>query len=123
MPRIPPDMSPEHAARARRSYAERRPVRAALRRGDITIAAVMREQPDGLADRTLFEILLMAHQFGRARLRALNDRALDDEINLAMTLGRADEHTREWVARNALPNTRRRPASLWAQLMDDNPSA
>jgi hypothetical protein len=116
-------MSPEHAARARRSYAERRPVRAALRRGDITITAVMREQPDGLADRTLFEILLMAHQFGRARLRALNDRALDDEINLAMTLGRADERTREWVARNALPNTRRRPASLWAQLMDDNPSA
>lgn len=71
MPRTPPDTSPEHAGRARRAYAEKRPVRAALRRGDVSIATVMREQPTGLADRTLFEIVLMAHQFGRQRLGTL----------------------------------------------------
>jgi hypothetical protein len=65
---------------ARRAYAQNRPVRAALRRGELSIAAIMREQPAGLTDRTLFEILLMAHQFGRARLRALNARAIEDDI-------------------------------------------
>jgi len=41
-------MSPESAARARRVYAEHQPVRAALRRGDLSIADVMCEQPAGL---------------------------------------------------------------------------
>lgn len=89
MPRTPPDISPEHAARARRAYAANQAVRSALRRGDLTIAAVMREQPAGLAKRTLVEILLMAHQFGRARLCALNARAVEDGVNLAVTLERA----------------------------------
>jgi hypothetical protein len=57
MPRTPPDMRPEHAARARRAYAANQPIRTALRHGDVSIAGVMREQPAGLADRTLFEIL------------------------------------------------------------------
>jgi hypothetical protein len=50
----------ERLARAGRAYAENQPVRSALRRGDVSIAAVMREQSTGLVDRTLFEILLMA---------------------------------------------------------------
>jgi hypothetical protein len=66
------DRSPESAARARRTYAHNRRVRAALRHGELSIAVAMREQPAGLADRTLFEILLIAHRFGRARLRKLN---------------------------------------------------
>ncbi len=119
MPRIPPDISLEHAARARRAYAENRPVRAALRRGDVSIATVMREQPAGLADRTLFEILLMAHQFGRRRLRALNARAVEENVNLAITLNVADFDIREWVARNALPHGRTAPRETWAQLMAD----
>ena len=119
MPRTPPDTTPEHAARARRAYAENRPVRTALRRGDVTIAAVMREQPAGLADRTLFEILLMAHQFGRARLRAVNARAVDEHVNLAATLAAAGHDTREWVAINALPHGRSAPREPWARLMAD----
>lgn len=111
--------SPEHAAQARQTYAAHRPVRAALRRGELSIATVMRQQPDALAEHTVFEVLLMAHQFGRARLRALNDRALDANINLAVSLQAADEHTREWVARHALPHGRMGPRSLWGQLMHD----
>lgn len=75
-----------------------------------SIATVMREQPGGLADRTLFEIVLMAHQFGRRRLRALNARAVEENVNLAMTLNVADFDTGEWVARNALPHGRTAPA-------------
>jgi hypothetical protein len=40
----------EHAAQARRTYDARRPVRAALRRGDMSISTVMREQPDALRE-------------------------------------------------------------------------
>ncbi|HVF77138.1 MAG TPA: hypothetical protein VNA28_02475 [Solirubrobacteraceae bacterium] len=119
MPRIPPDMSWENAARARRAYAENRPVRAALRRGDVSLATVMREQPGGLADRTLFEILLMAHQFGRRRLCALNARGVEERVNLATTLSVADYATREWVVRNALPHGRKAPRDTWAQVMAD----
>jgi hypothetical protein len=77
----------------------------------------MRQQPAGLADRTLFEILLMAHQFGRARLSALNARAIEENVNLAQTLERADEPVRIWVAHNALPHGRLGPRRTWAQLM------
>jgi hypothetical protein len=120
MPRTP-DTSPESVARARRAYEQKRAVRAALRHGEMSIAAVMHEQPAGLANRTLLEILLMAHQFGRARLCALNARAVEENINLAVTLQGADEQLREWVAHNALPHGRVAPRGVWAQLMaDDN---
>ena len=119
MPRVPPDTSLEHAARARRAYAEHRLVRAALRQGDVSIATVMREQPVGLADRTLFEIVLMAHQFGRRRLYALNARAVEENVNLAVTLDVADYEVRAWVARNALPHGRMAPRETWAKLMAD----
>jgi hypothetical protein len=113
------NVSPNDAERARRTYAQWRPVRAALRRGEISIAMVMRERPDALADRTLFEILLMAHQIGRARLRAINARAVGEHINLAVMLKDADERTRDWVIYNALPHGRKAPTSVWAQLLQD----
>jgi hypothetical protein len=118
MPRTP-DTRAEHAAQARRAYAANQPIRSALRRGDVSIAAVMREQLAGLADRTLFEILLMAHQFGRGLLRALNARAVEDHVNLAVTLAAAGHDTREWVAINALPHGRSAPREPWARLMAD----
>jgi hypothetical protein len=86
----------------------------------VSIASVMREQPAGLADRTLFEILLMAQQFGRRRLCALNARAVDEDVNLAVTLEVPDYDAREWVARNALPHRRRAPRESWARLMVDS---
>jgi hypothetical protein len=113
------DRSPESAARARRTYAQNRRVRAALRDGELSIAVAMREQPAGLADRTLFEILLIAQRFGRARLRKLNARAIKDDVNLAVTLEAADERVRDWVATNALPHGRLAPRDVWAQLMAD----
>jgi hypothetical protein len=111
--------SPDHAIKARRTWDARRPVRAALRRGELSIATVMYEQPDALSAHSLFEILLMAHTFGRARLRALNTLALREGVNLAVTLKLADQDTRAWVARNALPHARSRPSDLWTQLMED----
>ena len=49
----------------------------------------------------------MAHQFARARLRALNARAVAEHVNLAVTLAGAGHDAREWVALNALPHLRR----------------
>lgn len=67
-----------------------------------------------LGDRTLFEIVLMARGIGRTRLAELNTRAIDDAVNLAVTLAHADAYTRRWVAANA---QRRSALSAWDRLM------
>ena len=89
-------------------------VRHALADGRLTIADVMRDQPTELADRALFEILLLARGVGRKRLHELNTRALEEGVNLALTLANADESTRRWVAANALRST---PIAVWDRLM------
>ncbi|MGI9098915.1 MAG: hypothetical protein ACR2H2_10575 [Solirubrobacteraceae bacterium] len=66
-------------------------VRHALADGRLTIADVMRDQPTELADRALFEILLLARGVGRKRLHELNTRAIEEGVNLALTLANADE--------------------------------
>jgi len=104
----------ELAARSVQARRETKQLRAALAAGTLTIADVMRERPHGLADRMLFEIVLMARGVRRARLRELNARALEDRVNLAVTLRDADAYTRNWVAANAL---RRSPLGAWQRLM------
>jgi len=89
-------------------------VRHALADGRLTIADVMRDQPTELAERALFEILLLARGVGRKRLHELNTRAIEEGVNLALTLGSADESTRRWVAANALRST---PLAVWDRLM------
>lgn len=88
--------------------------RHALADGRLTIADTMRDQPDELAHRALFEILLLARGVGRKRLQELNTRAIEDGVNLALTLGDADESTRRWVAANALRST---PLAAWDRLV------
>jgi hypothetical protein len=105
------------SAFAERSIQVRRAnkrIRDDLANGRLTIAQVMRDQPTELADRALFEILLLARGFGRKRLLELNSRALDEQINLALTLKAADPATRNWVAANAL---RHSGMSTWERLM------
>lgn len=41
----------------------------------------------------LFEILLMTHQLGQRRLGAMNARAVDEHVNLAVTLDVAEYDT------------------------------
>ncbi|MCA1680161.1 MAG: hypothetical protein LC790_15795 [Actinobacteria bacterium] len=86
----------------------------ALADGRLTIADVMRDQPAELCDRALFEILLLARGVGRKRLHKLNTRAIEEGVNLALTLADADESTRRWVTANAL---RRAPLAVWERLM------
>jgi len=90
---------------AERSLQVRRAIkqqRHALATGELTIADVMLAPAAALGDRTLFEIVLMARGIGRTRLAELNTRAIDDAVNLAVTLEHADAYTRRWVAANAL---------------------
>ena len=105
------------ATLARRSLQVRQAtsrLRHALATGELTIADVMRDRPAALCEHTLFEIVLMARGIGRTRLRELNSRAIDDAVNLAVTLRDADQYTRRWVAANAL---RRSPLGAWDKLM------
>ena len=104
----------ELAQRSLQVRQQTKQLRHKLAAGELTLTAVMREQPPGLGDRALFEILLMARGVGRIRLRELNSRAIDDAVNLAVTLTDADVYTRRWVAANAL---RRSPLGAWDQLM------
>jgi hypothetical protein len=113
------NVGPETVERGHRTHSQRSAVRAALRRGELPIAMVMREQPAAVADRTLFEILLLAHRIGRARLAVINARAMDDQINGAVRLKDADERARDWVTHNAQPRKRRASANIWAQLLQD----
>ena len=96
----------EYAARSLHVRQATKQLRHTLASGQLTLTDVMADQPAGLADRTLFEILLMARGVGRTRLRELNDRAIDDGVNLALTLRDADPYTRRWVAANALRHSR-----------------
>jgi hypothetical protein len=110
-------LSTQATALAQRSTQVRRAnnrVRQALADGRLTITDVMGEPPVELADRTLFEILLLTRGVGRKRLYKLNMRAIEDGVNLALTLARADECTRRWVAANALRSTR---LAVWERLM------
>ena len=113
------NVGPETVERGHRTHSQRSAVRASLRRGELPIATVMGEQPAALADRTLFEILLMTYRIGRTRLAVINARAMDDQVNLAVVLKDADERARDWVTHNAQLHRRRPPTSVWAQLLQD----
>lgn len=102
------------AERSTRVRQANKRVRDALADGQLTIADVMRNQTPELADRALFEILLLARGVARKRLHELNARAIDEGVNLAVTLARADDSTRRWVAANALRST---PLAVWDRLM------
>lgn len=104
----------ELAARSVQVRRATKQLRQALASGQLTVADMMRQQPAALADRALFEILLMARAIGHTRLRDLNGRAIDDAVNLAVTLTEADAYTCRWVAANAL---RRSPQGAWDRLM------
>ena len=111
MPGQTPSQLAERSLQIRRASKR---IRDGLASGQLTIAQVMRDQPDEVGERTLFAILLFTRGFGRQRLRELNARAVAQQINLAVTLQRADEPTRNWVTANI---QRRAALNIWERLM------
>ena len=109
-----PDSPTELARRSLHVRRQTKQLRHRLAAGELTVADIMREQPAALGDRALFEILLMARGIGRTRLCELNRRAIDDAVNLAVTLRDADQYTGRWVAANTL---RRSPLGAWERLL------
>ena len=111
MPGQTPSELAERSLQVRRASKR---VRDGLASGRLTIVDVMRDQPAEVGDRALFEILLFTRGVGRRRLHELNARAVAQQVNLAVTLERADEPTRNWVT----ANVQRRPAlDVWQRLM------
>jgi hypothetical protein len=70
-----------------------------LRRGVLTLPDVARERPRSLRPLALFALVLELPGFGCRRLDRLNQRAIADGVNLAVTLGEASEQTLEWLVR------------------------
>lgn len=104
----------ELAARSLQVRRASKRIRDGLASGRLTIADVMRDQPAEMGDRALFEILLFTRGVGRRRLQELNARAVAQQVNLAVTLGRADEPIRNWVTANV---QRRAALDVWERLM------
>jgi len=70
-----------------------------LRRGEVTLAAVLADPPAETGRVLTFEVLLWAPQFGHWRLRVLNSRAMRyGYVNLATSLGELTDRQRQWLA-------------------------
>jgi hypothetical protein len=82
-----------------RGRLEKEQVRRELRRGVLTLPDVARERPRALRPLALFALVLELPGFGCRRLDRLNQRAIADGVNLAVTLGEASVDTLEWVVR------------------------
>lgn len=92
---------------SRRLANERRVAVAELRRhvlaGRVSLAVLLRDPPDLLAQVALIDVMAFAVTAPRAgvwRERVGRD-ALRDGVNLLVPLGRAGGASREWAARNA----------------------
>jgi hypothetical protein len=82
-----------------RGRLEKEHVRRDLRRGVLTLPDVARERPRALRPLALFALVLELPGFGCRRLDRLNQRAIADGVNLAVTLGEAPKRTLEWLVR------------------------
>ena len=82
-----------------RARAEKASVRADLRSGALTLPEVVRVRPGALRPLALFALVLELPGFGCRRLERLNERAIADGVNLAVTLGGAPQRTLRWLAR------------------------
>jgi hypothetical protein len=89
----------------------------ALRSGELTLDSVMADPPQALCHLALIDLIRMARTFsvkGRGHrevwVERLGRRAVLDNINLCIPLGRASMRSRSWVAENTPWNRRRRTA-------------
>ena len=92
-------VAPDTPPTAARGRLEKAHVRRALRSGALTLPQVVRERPGALRPLALFALVLELPGFGCRRLSRLNELAIADDINLAVTLGEASECTLEWLVR------------------------
>lgn len=91
--------APDPAPATGRGRLEHAHVRRDLRRGVLTLPDVARERPGSLRPLALFALVLELPGVGCRRLDRLNQRAIADRVNLAVTLGEASERTLGWLVR------------------------
>jgi hypothetical protein len=84
-------------ALANEARMDKASVRRDLRNGALTLAQVAANRPPSLCPMTLFALVLELPGFGSRRLEKLNRRALEDGMNLALTLGGASTRTLRWL--------------------------
>lgn len=82
-----------------RGRLEREHARRDLRHGVLTLPDVVRDRPGALRPLALFALVLDLPGVGCRRLERLNERAIADGVNLAVTLAEASQRTLEWLVR------------------------
>jgi len=92
-------IAPDTERPGARGRLEKTHVRRELRSGALTLPQVVRERPGPLRPLALFALVLEVPGFGCRRLGRLNQRAIADDMNLAVTLGEASERTLKWLVR------------------------
>ena len=104
--------APVMVARAMTARHATADVRRALAAGALTIEQALREHPDQIGEKLIFEVLLWARGISRKNLMTIGERALQDGINLAQPVALADTRTTAWIARHvraAAPGACRAP--------------
>jgi hypothetical protein len=90
-------LTPDTPGTPARGSLEKAHLRRGLRSGAVTLPHVARERPGPLRPIPLFAIVLELPGIGCRRLSRLNQRAIADDINLAVTLGEASDRTLKWL--------------------------
>lgn len=115
---MPTDMLTDATSQPLRALAQANDVRtaragskAALRYGRLSLPDALADPPDALKALPLWELLRLAPQLGVERCAKINRRAVLADVNLALPLGRASQHTRRWLT-----------ATLTDQDPDDEPA-
>jgi hypothetical protein len=82
-----------------RGPREQGQLRRELRSGALTLPRLVSQRPASLRSLTLVAVVLELPGFGCRRLERLNERAIADGVNLAVTLGAAPPRTLRWLVR------------------------
>lgn len=96
-------ITPQNSAGLNVSSAESRGAaaewRRALNAGTVELADLFRERPACLRHRPLLDCVRLGRQWGTARAAELNARAIEADVNLAVSLGRAPQFVIDWLIR------------------------
>lgn len=101
----------DHRTQAREALAIANVKRSAIREikrqvqvGELVLADLLRDPPPALAHMSVFEVMMLRRQLrgqsSDAARQKIGGRAVADQVNVLIPLGRASQRTRNWAADN-----------------------
>jgi hypothetical protein len=95
MPRL--KITPDGGRRGNAVARKRARIRRGLRTGELRLADVLADPPPELEDVLLVDLVRWSRGVGRSKLERIGRRAVQDGVNLAMTVGRVAPSSRVWA--------------------------